>query len=648
MEMAAQGQSFFNASGDSDAFTAGASSANGVDNPSLDNAPSSSPYITEVGGTTLAMNGTGASYGSETVWNWGLNQGSYVGSSGGVSSYYSIPSWQTNVNMAARGGSASFRNIPDVALTADQVWVVYDNNKTATFGGTSCAAPLWAGFTALVNQQAASLGRPPVGFINPAIYAVASGPNYAACFHDITAGNNFSSRSPSLFAATNGYDLCTGLGTPAGQSLVNALADPLTVSPATGAATGLVGGPFSLTSGNFLLANAGSSTLAWAVAGTPAWLNFSATNGTLAAKVATNLAASLTAAASNLAVGTYSASLVFSNATSHDVQPGLFTLQVNQPLAVSPTNGFAAAGPVGGPFSVLSQNFSLTNQGGSPLPWNAVNTASWLNVSPASGTLAAGAQTALTVSLAAANSLASGVYTANVLVTNWTGVAAVLPFTVNVGQPLLANGGFETGDFTGWTETGAATYMAVSSAAGYVHSGTYGAELGPYGALSYLSQNLVTTPGSSYLLSCWLANPKSGTPNQFLVQWNGATIYNQTSLPALAWTNLQFLVTATGASSLLQFGFQNNPAYFGFDDVSVTPVAPVTFKSTVRAANNFQLAWNTTTGMVYQVQYKTNLFQPNWVNLGAASTAKTNTLAITDTNAFTVSPRRFYRLLVSP
>ena len=124
--MAAVGQSFFNASGDSDAFTTGASSVNGVDNTSLYNAPSSSPYITQVGGTTLTMNGKGASYASETVWNWGYdsNAGGYVGSSGGISSHYSIPSWQTNVsNMAGSGGSTSFRNIPDVALTANNVYV---------------------------------------------------------------------------------------------------------------------------------------------------------------------------------------------------------------------------------------------------------------------------------------------------------------------------------------------------------------------------------------------------------------------------------------------------------------------------------------------------------------------------------------------
>ncbi len=218
--LAAQGQSFFNASGDSDAFTTGSSSANGVDNVSLENAPSSSPYITQVGGTTLTMNGAGAAYASETAWN----RGGGIGSCGGISSYYSLPSWQTNVsNLAGRGGSASFRNIPDVALTADNVYVVSGGSGVGSggVGGTSCAAPLWAGFMALVNQQAAASGKPASGFFNPAIYVIAAGPGYAKCFHDITTGNNTWSGSPNLFYAMAGYDLCTGLGTPAGQNLIN-------------------------------------------------------------------------------------------------------------------------------------------------------------------------------------------------------------------------------------------------------------------------------------------------------------------------------------------------------------------------------------------------------------------------------------------
>lgn len=228
-QMAAQGQSFFNASGDSDAFTG-----------AID-FPSDSTNITQVGGTTLTTTGPGGSYVSETVWNWGLDQGSYVGSSGGVSTYYSIPSWQQGISMSANQGSTTLRNVPDVALTADNVYVVHDSGATDAFGGTSCAAPLWAGLTALANQQAASVGHAPVGFINPAIYAIGkSNPNYSSIFHDITTGNNFSSDSPSKYSAVAGYDLCTGWGTPIGTNLINTLV-PLAAAPlVVGASSSLV------------------------------------------------------------------------------------------------------------------------------------------------------------------------------------------------------------------------------------------------------------------------------------------------------------------------------------------------------------------------------------------------------------------------
>jgi subtilase family serine protease len=660
--MAAVGQSFFNAAGDGDAFTTGAGSANGVDNPSLYNTPSSSPIITVVGGTTLTMNGSGSSYASETVWNWGYDAaaGGYIGSSGGISSYFSIPYWQTNINMTARGGSAKQRNIPDVALTADNVFVDYGNGSRAIFGGTSCAAPLWAGFTALANQQAEAGGTPVVGFINPAIYAIAAGSSYAACFHDVTTGNNTWSGSPNLFYATNGYDLCTGLGTPAGQNLINALAgsqapasDALIVAPLSGAAAGVAGGPFSITSGSFLLTNASKSTLNWSLTSASAWLKISATNGTLAAAAQTNLTFSLTAVANSLAVGTYSANLVFSNWTSHAAQAGVFTLQVSQPLVVSPTNGFAASGPVGGAFNVTSQSCSLTNQSGSSLSWSTIITSSWLSASPSGGTLAGGAQTAVKVSLtAAANSLAAGVYAANLLVTNFAGVAASLPFTLRVGQSIVQNGGFETGDFTGWTLNASSLYNLVTASSGWVHSGSYGAAMGQSGSLGYLSQTLTTSPGQNYLLSLWVANPQTpygATPNQFLVQWNGTTIFNRNNLPFTAWTNLQFMVAATSASTVLQIGFEDTPYYLGLDDVSATPVSSSLIKLAQKpAAKNadFNFTCGATAGLRYQVQYKTNLFQTNWINLGKPLVAATNTLTISDTNAFLCSPRRFYRLVI--
>ena len=92
-QMALQGQSFFSASGDSDAYTG------------LIPFPGDSPHITQVGGTTLTTR-NGAGYASETVWNWGVEYGDDgVGSSGGISTTYSIPSWQTNINYTLNGGS---------------------------------------------------------------------------------------------------------------------------------------------------------------------------------------------------------------------------------------------------------------------------------------------------------------------------------------------------------------------------------------------------------------------------------------------------------------------------------------------------------------------------------------------------------------
>lgn len=558
-QMASQGQSFFEASGDSDAFTSGE-----VDDPNQPHAPSSSPYITVVGGTTLTTTGPGGLWSSETVWNWGLHKGSYVGSSGGISSYYSIPSWQTAIDMSANGGSTSYRNIPDVALIADNVHVQYGNGTSGAFGGTSCAAPLWAGLAALINQQAASAGRAPVGFVNPAIYALGKSANYNSSFHDITAGNNTWPGSSNNFYAVSGYDLCTGWGTPAGQSLINALAGP----------------PDS--------------------------------------------------------------------------------------LGITPATGFAASGAVGGPFSPNSTSFLLTNSGAASLTWSLINLPPWLNGSPASGTLAPGGTTGVMVGLTAtAGNLDVGTYPANIMFTNWNShVAQNASFTLQVGQSLVQNGGFENGDFTGWTLTGdtavfgpfgSTVYNAVENSASYpsvVHSGNYGAFLGDT-QLASLSQTLATVSGQAYLLSFWLDNPTNGAVQRFLVNWiaNGTstnTLYDLASPPVLSWTNPRFIVTATSSGTVLQFGAENDPFGFGLDDISVTPIPAIAFQSVAKTNGAFSLTWRTARGLVYQVQYKTNLLQADWVNLGTPIIATNSSLTVSDTSATTSSPQRFYRLVASP
>ena len=212
-QMALQGQSFFLASGDEGAFYPGIFQWSDDTN------------VTIVGGTTLSTTGPGGAWSSETVWNWNSTYGIDAGSGGGTNiNGVPIPFWQQNVPMTQNQGSTTLRNVPDVALTADNIYVVCEDGQFTIVGGTSCAAPLWAAFTALVNQQANNRGFSPVGFLNPAIYSIGLNPTlYATCFHDIITGNNTNLVVGNAYFAVPGYDLATGWGTPNGANLINAL-----------------------------------------------------------------------------------------------------------------------------------------------------------------------------------------------------------------------------------------------------------------------------------------------------------------------------------------------------------------------------------------------------------------------------------------
>ena len=514
-QMAAQGQSFFNASGDGSAFTPGANSANGVDNTSQPNMPSSSSYITQVGGTTLATTGPGGAWESESVWN---------GSGGGISSYYPIPSWQTSVSMSGNQGSTTKRNIPDVALTADNIYLYSDNGSSGSVAGTSCAAPLWAGLTALANEQAAAAGQPPVGFINPAIYAIGAGSDYAQDFHDITTGNNTSSASPSQFYAVTGYDLCTGWGTPAGQIFINSLmakGNAVTGSLAIASnpqltATGVAGGPFTPVASVITLTNSGAGPLTWALLNPTAvtWLRVSPAGGSLNPNAATNLPVSFTTAAKSLAVGNYSASFKFTNLTSTAVQLVSFQLQVLSAVFVQPATGFNVSGPVGGPFIPVTQDFAISNLGGASVAWKVTESSKWLAVKPSSGTVAAGGQSEFTVSLTTkANKLAAGTYRTTVTV-------------------------------------------------------------------------------------------------------------------------------RTKRNKILQ----TLPVVFS---ISAKPVAAANLQAVTRAPASLDFTFATTPGTLYQVQYKTNLMQPGWLNFGGPISAESGSLKFTDANIMNYT-QKFYRLIPVP
>jgi pro-kumamolisin-like protein/Big-like domain-containing protein len=211
-ECAAQGQSVFAASGDWGEF-----------DPYFDSFyPAEDDFVTATGGTVLTTKGPGQGWLAETTWNL---------SGGGISpDGIPIPAWQQGVATSNNGGSTTLRNVPDVAAEANtDNYICTMGSCVSNYGGTSFSAPRWAGFMALVNQQAAQAGAPPVGFLNPALYAIGEGSTYADEFRDIVTGNNDARGDCCgwpFYNAVPGYDLVTGWGTPAGQALIDALAPP--------------------------------------------------------------------------------------------------------------------------------------------------------------------------------------------------------------------------------------------------------------------------------------------------------------------------------------------------------------------------------------------------------------------------------------
>jgi subtilase family serine protease len=202
-KMAAQGQNFFAASGDSSTWS-----------KRNEAWPADDANVVSVGGTDLTTASAGGAWKSETAW---------VDSGGGISpDKIAIPSWQqlAGVINSSNKGSTTLRNGPDVSANANFTFYVCADQTTCTandYGGTSFAAPMWAGYIALVNQQLKANGFSTIGFINPYLYSFGVSSSYGTDFHDITSGKSGS------YSAVTGYDLVTGWGSPNGQGLINAL-----------------------------------------------------------------------------------------------------------------------------------------------------------------------------------------------------------------------------------------------------------------------------------------------------------------------------------------------------------------------------------------------------------------------------------------
>jgi kumamolisin len=329
-EFALQGQNLFQAAGDSGKWTS-----------SQDVFPADDVYVTTVGGTDLATSSAGGPWASETTW---------VDGGGGISpNKYALPSWQTAAAASCSSCSKTYRNGPDVSANANFTFYVCADQTTCTandYGGTSFAAPMWAGYLALVNQQSVANGNKTLGFINPSLYSLGAGSSYDTDFHDITSGSNG-------FSATTGYDLATGWGSPNGSALITALTGSSTVTPgyslsaSPGSVSIVQGGTgssiiSSTVSGGF------SAAVTLSDSGAPSGVTIGFSPASITGTGSSSMSITV---ASTVAAGTYSITIAGASGTTKQTTTVSLTVTApvtgNFTISVSPTSGYLDQGQSG-------------------------------------------------------------------------------------------------------------------------------------------------------------------------------------------------------------------------------------------------------------------------------------------------------------
>ncbi len=208
-----QGVTFLSSSGDNGATDYIDLQATKLSPKATTSFPADEPWVTSVGGTSMIRNGTTI---QEKVWN---SDGG--GSGGGLSDFFTAPSFQKALPASAQSLLKNRRGVPDVAGDADPLtgMAFYQDGTWSLTGGTSASAPLWAGLIAIANQMAGH----PLGFINPGLYKLSQSSNYMQDFHDITNGNNsvnYKGVTIPGYSAVPGWDPVTGLGTPNAEKLL--------------------------------------------------------------------------------------------------------------------------------------------------------------------------------------------------------------------------------------------------------------------------------------------------------------------------------------------------------------------------------------------------------------------------------------------
>ncbi|MEO7022456.1 MAG: protease pro-enzyme activation domain-containing protein [Ktedonobacteraceae bacterium] len=472
---AAQGQSFFAASGDSGAYDCN-------DNNLAVDSPAGDPHVVGVGGTNLRIN-SNSSYNSESAWsnpNDTQRSANGAGGGGGYSSFFSKPSYQSGPGV----DSNSKRHVPDVSADADPAsgYSVYCTASAAqcpsagwvTIGGTSAAAPLWAGMAADTNAYLVSQGKHTLGNVDTELYTLFNTSQPFSAYHDVTTGNNLH------YNAGTGYDLASGIGTPDAWNFARDVAGTTSTS-----------NDFSLSA-----------------------------NPT-----------SLSIAQGSNATATMSTTVISGSAA-----------------AVSLTASVSPAGPT-------------------------------VSLNPTSVT--AGGSATLTVSVG--SSVAAGTYTVTVTgtegsATHTASVAITVTSSGGGGGTAITNGGFETGNFSGWTVTG------TTSISNTGHTGSHSAQVGgtsPTNGDSSISQTF-TAPSGSGTLSFWY---QVNCPDSVQYDWATATLKDNTTgttstiLPNICnnnatWVRVSANVKAGDSYTLTLTSHDDNyagdPTYTLFDDVALS------------------------------------------------------------------------------
>jgi subtilase family serine protease len=474
-KMSAQGQNFFAASGDSSTWSS-----------SNEAWPADDANVVSVGGTDLVTASAGGAWKSETAW---------ADSGGGISpDGIAIPSWQklAGVINSSNKGSTTLRNGPDVSANANFTFYVCADQTTCTaneYGGTSFAAPMWAGYIALVNQQLAANGDATIGFINPTIYAQNVTSSYAADFHDIVSGTSGS------YSAVAGYDLVTGWGSPNGTGLINALAPTsknpaFTISAAPTAVSVVRGGAGTSTittavSGGF------ASAIALSATGQPAGVTVSFNPSSIAAPGSGTSTMTMTVA-STTATGTYSLTVSGTGGgITHTASVSLTVTAAATPafaISAAPTAVSVAQGSAG------TSTITTAVSGGfsSAIALSATGQPAGVTVSFNPASIAAPGSGTSTMTITVASTAVAGTHTLTI-----TGSGGGITHTVAVSLTVTAAA---AGSFT----------ISVSPSSGYLYQGTSG-------------YAVVTTQASGGFDSA-IALTATGQPTSVAVSFSPASI----------------------------------------------------------------------------------------------------------------------------